>query len=308
MAEVPHATIQEFASDVYEQCLQAPSGYLFTIQELTDMTPGKANIEVTSKVLNELLRDRRIQAMTQGTQNVFRVVSKEMIEKVKNMNADEEMLYSYIQDAAREGIWTKTLKAKSNMHNTTMSKCLKTLENKRYIKAIQSVKYPTRKIYMLYELTPSIEVSGGPWFTDRELDHEFINELSTAMLKFIASKSIPRARAKDSTAPVATTYPPNFTGYPTLNQIYLWVKNSNLTEVDLAEADIKALLDVLVYDGKIERVVGGTAYRALRKHESVNGFTESPCGRCPVFQLCREGGPVSASNCKYFEEWLEVGL
>jgi DNA-directed RNA polymerase III subunit RPC6 len=81
MAEVPHATIQEFASDVYEQCLQAPSGYLFTIQELTDMTPGKANIEVTSKVLNELLRDRRIQAMTQGTQNVFRVVSKEMIEK-----------------------------------------------------------------------------------------------------------------------------------------------------------------------------------------------------------------------------------
>lgn len=166
--------------------------------------------------------------------------------------------------------------------------------------------YPTRKIYMLYELTPSIEVSGGPWFTDRELDHEFINELQTAMLKFITSKSLPRnARAKEG---AATSYPPAFTGYPSLNQIYLWVKNSNLTEVDLAEADIKSLLDVLVYDGKIERVVGGTAYRALRKYESVNGFTESPCGRCPVFSLCKEGGPVSASNCKYFEDWLEIGL
>jgi len=60
--------------------------------------------------------------------------------RVKNMSPDEEMLYGYIQDAAREGIWTRTLKMKSNLHNTTMSKCLKTLENKRFIKAIQSVK------------------------------------------------------------------------------------------------------------------------------------------------------------------------
>lgn len=169
-------------------------------------------------------------------------------------------------------------------------------------------KYPTRKIYMLWELTPSIEVSGGPWFTDSELDHEFINELLTAMSKFIASKSLPRS--KPGSGPTGASYPPGYTGYPTLNQIYLWVKNSNLTEVDLAEADIKSLLDVLVYDGKAERVLGGTAYRAVRKAEnmSVNGFTESPCGRCPVFNLCKEGGPVSASNCKYFEDWLNLEL
>lgn len=159
----------------------------------------------------------------------------------------------------------------------------------------------------LYELTPSIEVSGGPWFTDSELDDEFINELLTAMMKFITSKSLPRPTKTESGATIST-FPPGFTGYPTLNQIYLWVKNSNLTEVDLAEADIKSLLDVLVYDGKIERVVGGTAYKALRKLSTTNGFTESPCGRCPVFSLCQEGGPVSASNCKYFEEWLNAGL
>jgi len=167
--------------------------------------------------------------------------------------------------------------------------------------------YPTRKIYMLYELTPSIEVSGGPWFTDSELDHEFINELLSAMSKFIASRSFPRTTAanKDS-----VSFGPGHTGYPTLSQIYLWVKNSSLTEVELAEADIKSLLDVLMYDGKVERVVGGTAYRAVRKTEdmSVNGFTESPCGRCPVFNLCKEGGPVSASNCKYFEDWLDAAF
>lgn len=127
------------------------------------------------------------------------------------------------------------------------------------------------------------------------------------MMKFITSKSLPRP-SKTETGVTISTFPPNYTGYPTQNQIYLWVKNSNLTEVDLAEADIKSLLDVLVYDGKIERVVGGTAYKALRKLDTTNGFTESPCGRCPVFALCKEGGPVSASNCKYFEEWLNAGL
>ena len=163
---------------------------------------------------------------------------------------------------------------------------------------------------MLYELTPSIEVSGGPWFTDSELDHEFINELLTAMSKFITSKSFSRVATGNKDSGTTVSFAPNHTGYPTLNQIYLWVKNSNLTEVDLAEADIKSLLDVLVYDGKVERVVGKTAYRAVRKEEgmSVNGFTESPCGRCPVFNLCREGGPVSASNCKYFEDWLDAAF
>jgi DNA-directed RNA polymerase III subunit RPC6 len=37
-----------------------------------------------------------------------------------------------------------------------------------------------------------------------------------------------------------------------------------------------------------------------------NGLTETPCGRCPVFDLCEEGGPVSPSNCVYFVQWLDM--
>ncbi len=35
-----------------------------------------------------------------------------------------------------------------------------------------------------------------------------------------------------------------------------------------------------------------------------NGLTESPCGLCPVFDLCEDGGPVSPANCVYFNRWL----
>lgn len=174
MAQVPQTTIDTLAAAVYESCLKAPSDQLFSISELQGMVPGKNNLEVTQRVLNELLRTRSLSALTQGNQTVFKAAARDYADKyvstptptpatatlppwdfvaqmltfflffptcrVKNMSGDEEILYGYIQEAAREGIWTKTLKAKTNMHTTTMNKALKGLEGKRFVKAIKSVK------------------------------------------------------------------------------------------------------------------------------------------------------------------------
>lgn len=41
---------------------------------------------------------------------------------------------------------------------------------------------------MLFHLEPSAEMTGGPWYTDKELDTEFIKLLSQACLKFIADR------------------------------------------------------------------------------------------------------------------------
>lgn len=239
---------------------------------------------------------------------MFKVVSKEIVGKLGALSSDELIIYEHIEAAGREGIWTKILKTRTNQHQTVMTKCLKSLENRRFIKCIKSVKNPGRKIYMLYELQPSIDVTGGPWFTDAELDAEFIDSLLLALEKFIQSRTFPKPAAGQ---PRSVPYPASYTGYPSLSQITQWVKNTDLTEVDLGEQDIRALLDVLVFDGKIERVLGGTAYKSLRgtkEADSVNGLTEAPCGRCPVFSLCEEGGPVSASNCVYWKEWLDAAI
>lgn len=45
---------------------------------------------------------------------------------------------------------------------------------------------PIKKVYMLYELDPSEEVSGGTWYTDNEFDGEFINKLSDYLYRVIA--------------------------------------------------------------------------------------------------------------------------
>src|SRR3954452_25500689 len=75
--------------------------------------------------------------------------------RYKSLSPDEALIYSYIDSSQREGIWTRTLAQRSNLHRGLMAKCLKSLESKGLIKAIKSVKYPTRKIYMLAHLIPS---------------------------------------------------------------------------------------------------------------------------------------------------------
>ena len=41
---------------------------------------------------------------------------------------------------------------------------------------------------MLFHLEPSVEMTGGPWYTDNELDTEFIKLLCSASLRFIRDR------------------------------------------------------------------------------------------------------------------------
>jgi len=41
---------------------------------------------------------------------------------------------------------------------------------------------------MLSGLEPSVELTGGPWYTDNELDTEFIKNLSAAILHYIKDR------------------------------------------------------------------------------------------------------------------------
>jgi len=47
-------------------------------------------------------------------------------------------------------------------------------------------------------------------------------------------------------------------------------------------------------------------YRVVRRTGgTVNGFTLTPCGVCPVFDKCTPTGVISPSTCVYIGAWLE---
>lgn len=110
------------------------------------------------------------------------------IYRASKLTDEARLVYNAIRAAGNEGIWTRELKKKTGLHTIVLNRTLKLLEQKQEIKSVKHVKFPTRKIYMLFDITPSSEVTGGAWYTDQELDTEFIDSLKTACLKYITGR------------------------------------------------------------------------------------------------------------------------
>ncbi|KAK9460875.1 RNA polymerase Rpc34 [Lipomyces oligophaga] len=335
--------LSKAAQGLYTKMMtQNEEGHIYTQAEMLSLA-GTSDLSRLLFLIQEFTNRDVVKMLRQGEELCYQAVKKEEAEKIQSMSKDEAMVYSYIEASGTEGIWTKTIKARTNLHQSVVQRCLKVLESKRFIKNIKSVKNPTRKIYMLYGLQPSIDVTGGPWFTDSELDTEFISSLLATIFRYIATQSFPgenvktlasklkprslkrKSKLKSYTKTSQLSYPASYSEYPTLSAIHDFVQKSGITTVDLSESDIKALVDVLIYDGKVEIADGGFTFRAIpgakvnlvaengiesaefsrsRAGSVWNSFSEVPCTTCAVSNLCAPNGPVSAEECIYLDEWL----
>lgn len=268
------------------------------------------------------------------------------------------MVYSLIDEAGSEGLWTKTIKARSQLHDVLFRGVIKFLESRNMISDMKSVEHPTRKMYIKSTLRPSDRATGGPWYTDGELDVAFIEHMKSACEGYIqkrtfySSSSVPNSvvkkrepkKIKKSTVEEVKAsrdkvlgprmkppglserqkrkldndkllpMPAGYKDYPTCDELTAHIDSSGISDTILTAVDVQQLLDILDFDGRIERIMSGDgewAYRTLReslREEDIGQqtLTEAPCGRCPVFDLCEEGGPVGPSNCEYFTDWLTL--
>lgn len=206
------------------------------------------------------------------------------------------------------------------------------------IKPFKSMKYPSRKVFILAKLQPSEDVTGGPFYTDGALDTEFIRELSLWTERYVIGRSwghptsdangkrkshpkLGQKEAEELRAEEMKTkatgrdrtrgmlpMPHGYKGYPTNSEITEAMNASGISGVVMKTTEMQQLIDILCWDGRIEKIRGGKAYRAARTvayGQGINGLTEAPCGRCPVFELCEEDGPVNAVTCEYFQDWLQ---
>lgn len=279
------------------------------------------------------------------------------------------MVYGAIDEAGGDGIWSKTIQHRLNMHDSVLKTALKQLQGKGLIAPFKNVEHPNKRMFIKASMQPSERATGGPWFTDSTFDEAFIEDLQRVIFDHIKRKSTYHSTGSSARTPkkgvlkggldkgkkrsareisgggeddkssVPAVQPPKrepaclplpagFKEYPTVRDVARSISQAGITsDTILGEEDVQKLIDVLVYDGLIEpiRVGSKTGYRVCRAPRQstkgwagrqdggpdeggpephVNGYTEAPCGRCPVFALCEEGGPVNASNCVYFQRWL----
>ncbi|XP_070237232.1 DNA-directed RNA polymerase III subunit RPC6 isoform X3 [Bos mutus] len=285
MAEVkvkvqpPDADPVEIENRIIELCHQFPHG-------ITDQViQNEMHIEAQQRAvaINRLLSMGQLDLLRSNTGLLYRIKDSQnagpvsfFLSKMKGSDNQEKLVYQIIEDAGNKGIWSRDIRYKSNLPLTEINKILKNLESKKLIKAVKSVAASKKKVYMLYNLQPDRSVTGGAWYSDQDFESEFVEVLNQQCFKFLQTK------------------------------------------VELSMEDIETILNTLIYDGKVEMTIiaakEGTVgsvdghmklYRAVSPIIPPTGLVRAPCGLCPVFDDCHEGGEISPSNCIYMTEWLE---
>jgi len=153
------------------------------------------------------------------------------------------MVYHEIERAGNNGISSGDIKKKTNIQQNTVTKATKELDRRGLIKRVKSIHQKTQKIWMLYDLMPSANITGGPWYTDNEFDHEFVSEICKIAESHIKeeweTKAVPSS----------------------LQAVDRRVSSSGVSQEALSQNHIRQVLNRLIFDSKIEEVVLNPALR-----------------------------------------------
>ena len=137
---------------------------------------------------NSLLSEQRIELIKSKDGLLFKTAS-EAQRKMFGLDQNHHHIYGLIEDAKDVGIWHKDLKEKSKLQQHVLGPILKLLESKKLIKNVKSIQFKNRKVYMVYEMVPAKEVSGGTFHKDGALDQDLITALREHCMTFVNSQN-----------------------------------------------------------------------------------------------------------------------
>ena len=206
---------------------------------------------------------------------VNRVISK--------LDRDEKRVYEAIEASRNKGMSKIELKRTLGMISNVVNPSVKKLEKFGLIKSFKP-KNKKRNIYILIDLEPDVDIIGGEFYKEGQLDYSMINSLGNKIERYIASND--SASKQD---------------------IMGYVVSSIEAGKHLKEKDIDKLINILILDDRIEDVstygFGKYVISRNRRAFDTRMIGALPCLTCPVSNECRPGYKISPENCIYFDDW-----
>lgn len=192
--------------------------------------PGEQYIHLVP-IINALTKEARLIMSKTGDELIYKLVNEETASKFVGLDVQARLVYQVMEEAGSTGIWTKDLRIKTKLTRNDLVKILKNLESRKLIKQVQGKS--KKKCYMLYDLKPSDEVTGGPWYTENEFDHEFISELRMFIMHCVRRLNGGKG--------------------VTMKEISEKMKIANVSRVQLKTKEIQQLIQTLAFDYMIEQ-------------------------------------------------------
>eukprot|EP00956_Cyclotella_meneghiniana_P015633 scaffold24072_cov67-Cyclotella_meneghiniana.AAC.1 len=225
-----------------------------------------SDYEKLPRIINALTRASKLTMSkipgsgASGGEVFFTLITEEEATKLEGLDAHSKMVYRVIESSGDKGIWTVDVRGQTNIPQGTLTKIFKQLETRKLIKPIKAVTAKTKKLYMLYDLQPAKEITGGPWYSEYEFDHEFIAELRNFILMCVR-----RMNGGYGTGNGVT-----------LKQIAEKMTQANVSRVKLTLEEVQQLVQTLAFDYLIEQrgvtEEGEALFVAARKVTTMSDF------------------------------------
>lgn len=255
-----------------------------------------------AQIINKLLSQGYFDLYKHGGSLLYRLKDPSKTKIAKGADNEEKIVYSIIEEAGNKGIWIRDIRFKSNLMPIQLNKILKSLETKKFIKAVKSVAASKKKVYMLYNLEPDRSVTGGAWYQDQDFEAEFVDILNQQCFRFLEQK---REQAGQwAGGPIDARN----IAFASSKEVWKFISDLGISKVKLSVEDLEMILNTLVYDGKVEKSLatdGSKLYRSVQPLLTSPGLIQVPCGVCPVRKNCCDIGDVTPTKCQYITEWLE---
>ena len=184
-------------------------------------------------ILNDFIKESRLTMSKVGSELYYNFVAQELASRFTGLDVSARMVYQLIEKSGNKGIWTKDIRIQSNIQQQALNKIFKKLEDRRLIKPIKAITAKAKKLYMLYDLQPAKELTGGPWYSDLEFDHEFVSELRTFVMLCVKKMNGGKGVS--------------------LKEIANKMKEANVSRVQLNLAEVQQLVQTLAFDYMIEQ-------------------------------------------------------
>jgi DNA-directed RNA polymerase III subunit RPC6 len=139
------------------------------------------------------------------------------------------MIFDHIRGAGRNGMWKKSIQAKTNLHENTITRGIKELINHKLIKEFKTAKNPTKRMYIVARLEPTEENRGGGFYNDGELDEVFVAIVAKLVVQTVEAVSWVeqrRPRHHERAAPLRFRVPKGPNHHPLASRSRPWSRRS----------------------------------------------------------------------------------
>ena len=273
-----------------------------TQEKLFSAIPFEEDLIMNS--LNSLNESNRLNIIESSDGIIFKYRNEKEAQKFKDLTKEEITVYQIIMQSGSNGINIVDIKSKLKINNTNyVNRILTKLSKKKYlIKDVKVLNSKNKKVWMGYDVTPSQEIIGDIWCTQQKLDSKLVSIYCEKCAEYIGTQK--QASRKE---------------------ILFFAKSINLigNSAEIKEDNIQKILNILVFDGKIEPIfpmnidnifLGNKyallidkghpdqeliKYRRIKEYNGSNIYEYLPCFVCPSFNECKKTNVVNPIDCCY---------